>query len=761
MKLKSYFKMMCSVSLMMILLLNADFCIAQENNDDQDRNATFFTAIADGDNETLKTMLTEDASLLTINNSRGSTPLMVAASVGQTEAVKILIDAGSEIGASNPYGNTALHYAAWAGDLESFKLLYDQGADLFFKNSRENTPVEYTCLGGNYEILQYVENKSMEAKDKIDSDSTLILWAANGGNIEMFEYFIDKGFDISLVDDDGSTILFWAVAGNNIDMIDYLVKKKGMDVNAVDHNGERPMNSAINWKRPEAVRYLLENGVDANEKLEDHVTWLHEAAHAGTPEIMTIFIEQGADVNAANDNGARPLNWASGSGDIEKVSLLLEHGAKVNPGICERSGCNDDMFTPLHSAAWRSPTILELLIEKGADVNAVSKDGTSALHNACRGDSSRCVEILSSKGGNVNIANKRGITPLHYAVINGNPESMAILIKAGADINTADNSHNTPLHYASTGGYHELVDILIKNNAKLNIKNGEGKTPVYLAAYYGNTKIADILIEKGASKKDLPKKNLYISGFKPSDGEAMIWYTGHSGWTVKTSNHLLIFDYWHRGDQPDQVCMNNGWVNPDEIKTENVYVFVSHSHRDHYDQRIFEWNDELDNITYVMGFEATFPVDYNYIEPRNQKKVGDIKVTTIESNDSGEGFIVEVDGLTIFHPGDHANKNDQMTDDYKLEIDYLAENYDAVDFAFFPISGCGFRNKEAVFGGVYYAIEQLHPKMVLPMHGLSREYEYQEFADQAKEKKYPVKFACAQNMGDRFYYNQHKITAAK
>jgi hypothetical protein len=81
-------------------------------------------------------------------------------------------------------------------------------------------------------------------------------------------------------------------------------------------------------------------------------------------------------------------------------------------------------------------------------------------------------------------------------------------------------------------------------------------------------------------------------------GEAQIWYLGHSGWAVRTQNHFLIFDYWEAmktmppGEAfvpPDDASLATGYIVPSEIADQNVIVFVSHAHSDHFDPVVLTW----------------------------------------------------------------------------------------------------------------------------------------------------------------------------
>ena len=142
----------------------------------------------------------------------------------------------------------------------------------------------------------------------------------------------------------------------------------------------------------------------------------------------------------------------------------------------------------------------------------------------------------------------------------------------------------------------------------------------------------------------------------------------------------------------------------------NVTVFASHVHGDHYSKHILEWQGKIDGLDYVMGFPCEDMEDYILAGPRETLEHEGMRIATIESNDSGVGFLVEVDGVRIFHAGDHANRLRDFSGPYCAEIDYLAGNFGDIDLAFMPVSGCGFGDQEAVKMGVFYALEKLDPK---------------------------------------------------
>ena len=87
-------------------------------------------------------------------------------------------------------------------------------------------------------------------------------------------------------------------------------------------------------------------------------------------------------------------------------------------------------------------------------------------------------------------------------------------------------------------------------------------------------------------------------------GQAVIWYLYHSGWAVKTKNHLLVFDYTESPIPPPGRSLEYGSILLSEISDQNVTVFVSHGHSDHYDPRILNWRAVVKKIRYVWGWEG-------------------------------------------------------------------------------------------------------------------------------------------------------------
>ena len=145
------------------------------------------------------------------------------------------------------------------------------------------------------------------------------------------------------------------------------------------------------------------------------------------------------------------------------------------------------------------------------------------------------------------------------------------------------------------------------------------------------------------------------------------------------------------------------------------------------------------------------------VEARQREKIDDMEILTITSTDAGVGFLIKVDGLVIFHAGDHVHWGGAM-DPFAKEIDYLAKSEQEFDIVFLTIIiGRDLSRWESITKGVFYTLEKLLPKVMFPMHAGGKEHIYKEFAQEAENKKFTTKVHYAESKGDRFFYQDNRI----
>jgi ankyrin repeat protein len=655
---------------------------------------------------------------------------------------------------------TPLSIAAINGNAEIVNELLERGADLTIGDIDKSQPIHFAVVNGSVRVAELLLKKGASINDRDGNGNTPLHFAMAIGKLEIARYLLGNGADANARNTDGMTPLFLA----STQVIAEPLVDHGARITVQSHDGMTPLHSAVWRGRTELVRFLLEKGADPNLRDAEGRTPLCAVNGENATQIAILLIDHGAEANARDSENSTPLHTIASAGSVQAAELLLSKGADIN-------AMTDFGWTPLSIAAMCNAEITGFLLSKGANVNPHEierKEGCPStgfqtpLHCAIRSDSINTVKILVDNGAYVNVTDENGMTPLHMAVNNCNLKIADYLLAEGAYLNLKDGKYGrTELHTAVIRGQGEIVDRLIKDGAKTNIEDNDGNNPLDYARYHGFKQIAHLLEKHNApARKYTTLVSNVLKNKKIKEKEAIVWYLGHSGWAIKTQNHLLIFDYYEHPNRalPIDASLASGYIDPSEIKDENVTVFVSHHHGDHYDPRIFQWRNEIPSIEYVLGFQPRdLEEDYTYTGPSSEQEIEGMKVYTIRSNDAGVGFLIELDGLTILHPGDHANGNMDMSGNYTPEIDALATMSEDIDLAFFAILGCSLGTPESVQLGVHYAIEHLEPKVVFPMHAGHAPYRYREFVEEAAAHDYDTQLAYALNEGDRFLHRQGKV----
>jgi len=235
------------------------------------------------------------------------------------------------------------------------------------------------------------------------------------------------------------------------------------------------------------------------------------------------------------------------------------------------------------------------------------------------------------------------------------------------------------------------------------------------------------------------------------NGEAYVWYLLHCGYAIKTRTKLLIFDYVRSTrDFPDTISVQSlatGRINPSEIRDLDVYVFVSHSHEDHYDPVILDWQEEVDSLNYIFGWQATDDTSHHHlVGPRSSLRIGNMDVYTINcrSGVPEVSYLIKTDGLTIFFQGDYRS-------DSAADMDYLLNKCDTVDMAFL---GAHTRRWGDSSARIVRIMERLRPRVVFPMHYGGKEETYQLFAQENANLSSQSVVKPPKKPGDLFHYQR-------
>ncbi|MEC9489201.1 MAG: MBL fold metallo-hydrolase [Halanaerobium sp.] len=224
--------------------------------------------------------------------------------------------------------------------------------------------------------------------------------------------------------------------------------------------------------------------------------------------------------------------------------------------------------------------------------------------------------------------------------------------------------------------------------------------------------------------------------------ELKITYLFHSGFAIHSEDKLLIFDYYRGKPGSRKRNIADGYIEAEYLgRTGQVYVFVTHNHKDHFNPEIYGWAEEKDNIQYILSRDVSLLPERNYHLLGRYEKLGleQIQIETYGSTDQGVSFLVGLDGIHIYHAGDlnwwhwkefSPEEQQREEEDFKREVRKLQGK--DIDIAFFPVDP---RLEEYYYLGGEYFAREVQPDLLIPMHFGKNNEISRQFAARNKELK--------------------------
>lgn len=523
--------------------------------------------------------------------------------------------------------------------------------------------------------------------------------------------------------------------------------------------------AAVKEGNLEKVKNIIQESPDQiHAKNKQGKTALRLACEKNNVEITEYLISRGADVNSTDNQGNSILFFSCIRFKHDAAKILVQNGADVN------SKTRGHDITPLHAIfnPWGTDIkLLNMLIEKGVDVNAINNRNGTPLGWALGKYDFReeAIKILIKNGANVNHTDGKR-TLLHIAIHSNSPKKVKLLLENGAKVNQTELFYNnTELHLAAIIGNKAIAELLIQSGVKIDKLNSKLKTPLYYAAKYGHKEVSDLLIKMGADKKNIAEENYGFSEYldnKLNKRQFYCWNISNNGWVVKTRDHLLIFDPSNKFDTLKTSLLANGHINPYELQNYKLIVFLSKSDRALYYPEILNLGKLHNNVTFYFGFNPEdYPahkdfdlprLNYKYLERDKSFKENDLKIRTFKATQSGIGYVVNFNGLTFFYNGWHVSNNDMMLEQYKKTIDTLEPQFREIDCAFLPVTAHLVTNE--ALNGYYYLLDNCNVQNVLLMHGSRARnafISYHSFFKHLKDFAPKVGIYFPENHGDRFF----------
>ncbi|XP_073705503.1 transient receptor potential cation channel subfamily A member 1a [Garra rufa] len=443
------------------------------NASDEEGNTPLHWAVQKDQPGSCSVLLTLGADPNILNNNQQS-PLHMAVSLSKNFVLEQLVShKQTDVNLEGDLGNTPVILAASLDNHEALVILYKHGAKFCRQNKLGHFPIHAAAFAGAKKSLEVILLKGEEVGLSIDthinyvdkSCSSALHLAVRGGNLDTIKLCIAYGAKIEQQQCDKSTALHFACSQGAIEVVKVMLSTyhKVCDlINITDGANQTP---------------------------------LHKAAIFDHFELSEYLISQGADIDFVDCKGHSPLLLATSCGAWRTVNLLISHGADLKKK--DKSGCNFLHLAILQPRGLKNLPTEVLQHESVRELlNDEDIEGCTPLHYACRLGIPESVKNMLGLEVSLDQKSKQKKSALHFAAEYGRINTCHRLLEMVTDtrlLNEGDEKGLTPLHLASRGGHVKVVELLLRKGALFH-SDYRGWSCLHHAASEGYTQTMDTLL---------------------------------------------------------------------------------------------------------------------------------------------------------------------------------------------------------------------------------------------------------------------------
>lgn len=430
--------------------------------------------------------------------------------------------------------------AARDGDEEIIKRLLSSGADIRAPHvkTRKQALSEAAVHGHDNIVRVLIENGS--PLDDIDSEGcTALHHACHNGHLEVAKCILSSKAAIDIPDLQGQTPLHLAMKNSHQSLVMLLIQNEA-NVNARDGASQTPLHIGAIKGNLAMCRHLLEEGAQIDSREAQAKTPLQFACEAGHCALVQMMLGQPTLV-PTSISFLSAFFGAVEAGQVRIAECFFSSGLKLQD-------LRKDAFKPIILAAKSgSPTMVDLMVQENADVNAKDENGWNAVHFASYYGHYQAVERLIVNNVLTDAVNSKHQTPLLLAVKGGHFAVAESLLRANNDkslMTAQDELCEQAVHVAARNGSLDILNLLLSNDAKLNVENAFGWQPVHIASAYGHLPVVERIVQQNRSVEE----KIGSPAMKRSQTHKLIsdGYWAEARWPYSGSRPLhLACEYGH------------------------------------------------------------------------------------------------------------------------------------------------------------------------------------------------------------------------
>jgi ankyrin repeat protein len=362
---------------------------------------------------------------------------------------------------------------------------------------KTNNKYEQTLLEETINVMTTLIGCGLDVDAQCGYKRTPLHLASELDDDVIVKLLLEQGAKINLTDNIGRNALHFALKNSKINIkIIQLLIDEGINTNAKDENGETPSYLCCRQGHSDALKMLLNRDLDVKVVTKEEINLLHTILAKGksNKEMIRLLISKDVDVNGKDHDGRTPLHYAC-KYDFDLLTATVQSGEDVNAtNIYERNILHRTILSDTSKSK-----IVNFLIKNGAKVNAKDSQNQSVLHYAAFQRNYNCIKVLLDHGADINAVCDYGKTVLHEAfkkVHSPDLEVIQLLLSHGVDANKRDNNQKTALDYAVTSTEsHRVVNMLFDARAHDQLISADYVTFLHYAVYHGNCFAVELFLE--------------------------------------------------------------------------------------------------------------------------------------------------------------------------------------------------------------------------------------------------------------------------